>query len=114
MSDDEDELIRRAAAETKAACENDDGVILALNPHSALCLASQLQLALRHPANDGVAADVNRTLLRSIVEQLKECGYPATAELVERGGEAPLQPEAGKPRGNDPANDVDLPRSRRG
>lgn len=78
----EERLVLRAAAESAGA---NDEIMLAMTPHAALCVIGQLQLALRHPANNGVVADYVAIVIRSLIQQLNDAGFTATAELAALG-----------------------------
>lgn len=78
------ELERRFLDEVKDL-GGDIQLPLFLDLQSAVCLLSQLQLALRHPGNKGVGRTVARRAIDGIMARLRECGYEATAELCALG-----------------------------
>jgi hypothetical protein len=57
----------------------------AFEPVEMLALASQLQLALRHPGNDGEPSRVARQLIEEVVCTFAEGGLPTVARLVGLG-----------------------------
>lgn len=75
-----------------------EGIILpvALDLTSALAIVGNLQVALRHPANNGPAAKIARQVVDSIIEMMLDAGFPALAELAMLGYnplyDVPVQP----------------------
>jgi hypothetical protein len=76
-----------AAANDEMLARNSTCLHLELTMLEAISLLGQLQLALRHPANAGPAAELIRKIAQAIQEFLSKCG-PATAELCRRGWES--------------------------
>lgn len=59
-----------------------------LDLHSALSLVGNLQLALRHPQNNGAAAAVARRIIDGIIERFEQAGLAAHAEAARLGDNA--------------------------
>ena len=79
-----DNLQLATAANDEMLARNSSSLQLELTAIEAIALIGQLQLALRHPANRGPAAELIRTLAKALEEFLSKCG-PATAEICRRG-----------------------------
>lgn len=59
-------------------------IVVELSPTLANLLVAELQLALRHPQNNGVTADLIETFARSLSEKLYEL-RPELREVLELG-----------------------------
>jgi hypothetical protein len=70
-----------------------------LDLSAAISLCGNLQLALRHPSNNGPAADTARQLINDIRTGIQERGLTAHAKLIALG--------------DDPANDTKIPMTAR-
>lgn len=78
-------LYEQFSEELKALCEDKQPVILVLTKAQAWILMCNLQLALRHPKNNGPTADTARNIAESIQKQVAIS--PALAEVARRGWE---------------------------
>jgi len=76
-------LYERMVAEARANRGYALGLELPLN--ALLAVAGHLQLALRHPGNQGPSREIAESILRNIVQHLRDTGMPATAEAIELG-----------------------------
>ena len=82
--DPESRLILRAAT-----AEQERAPLFRLPLHldltAALAIVGNLQLAMRHPGNDGPSREVARTLIDGIIERMETSGFPASAALARMG-----------------------------
>jgi len=74
------------AANDEMLARNSTCLQLELTALEAMTLLSQMQLALRHPANRGPSADLVRKIAQVLEQFLAKLG-PATAEICRRGWE---------------------------
>jgi hypothetical protein len=58
---------------------------LVLTPETAMALVASLQLALRHPGNQGMAAEVARATIDGVIARFAETGLLAFAMLAALG-----------------------------
>ena len=79
----ESRLYKQFQEEFKALCEDKQPVILELTKLQAWSLLGQIQLALRHPQNNGPTGDIAREIALGIQE--KVAPSPALAEVARRG-----------------------------
>lgn len=66
-----------------ATLRNRPNVKLELTALAAYCLIGQIQLACRHPANDGHGRDIAEAVARVLINQVATT--PALAEVIRRG-----------------------------
>lgn len=67
-----------------AICEKAEPVTLTLTPLQALMIVGQLQVALRHPYNHGLASEVGFQVCHGLIDQLAPTTGPAR-DLCELG-----------------------------
>ncbi len=84
----ETELLRELHAEQREMKRR--GIIIPFAIHTpdlsvVLALISNLQLALKHPENNGFAAEVARRTIDGLKQIFAEAGYPAHVTLIELG-----------------------------
>jgi hypothetical protein len=85
MVTQENDLYKRFSEEFKTLCEDKQPVILELTKKQAWMLMCEVQLALRHPNNNGPSAKVSKEVAELLQEQIATT--PALAELARRGWE---------------------------
>jgi hypothetical protein len=85
MTHPDDNLMERFIAEMTEAERDDPSVEMSFNPSSLFYLVANLQLALRHPQNDGAAAEFARLVCSRIEEHFQARGYAAMCEMIRRG-----------------------------
>jgi len=79
----ENELLDRVTREITAS--RDFILPIHLDLHSLLCVVGALQLALRHPGNNGQSSQVLRELIDGIIDRLETHGFTAIVELMRLG-----------------------------
>ena len=77
-------LLQRCAREFEQRGNKIDFPV-SLDFASALTLVSNLQLALRHPGNNGPSSQIAREFAEGLIGQMRRGGYVANAELAELG-----------------------------
>ena len=85
LSEQQEILLRRAAAEMKAANAHQYQIPVHLDLASAMCLIGAVQLALRHPKNVGPSATAVRKMTDELIERIREDGFEANAEIARLG-----------------------------
>jgi hypothetical protein len=88
MAADEQELETLFQSEILAAMAANERVVIDLDVYQAWTLLGQLQLALRHPGNEGASADVARSIIAVIAGRL--CKPGSAMETVYVMGEQGL------------------------
>lgn len=88
-------LVQRAAEEVKIADGSGWKINVELDLSSAIQICGNLQLALRHPANNGPSAELARKFIRMVREGIRDRGFAAHADMIGLGDDA--------------ANDVEQP-----
>jgi hypothetical protein len=78
----EERFLRRVAKERRTQQGEAFFLPIHLDLTNALELVGQLQLALRHPENRGLAAQMARQMIDGIIQKVKEAGFDAHAELM--------------------------------
>ncbi len=78
------DLMERALREIAAADAAGALIPFTLDCGTAMILAAQLHLALRHPGNTGASADLARQIIRNLIEIL-EPGAAEAGEQLRRG-----------------------------
>ncbi len=84
----EEELLELVTQETMTMLARECEFPLLSTGPGLLSLISCLQLSLRHPANNGVAATFARDLIAQVHAMFLREGYPAYAEMIARGNVA--------------------------
>jgi hypothetical protein len=79
----QEKLIRRVEQEGDGV--GDAIIAVHLEPAAALAIIGNLQLALRHPGNNGANAGIARRLIDALILMLDEAGLPAHAQLARLG-----------------------------
>lgn len=51
------------------------------------CMVGNLQLALRHPANNGPSSKVVRKIIEEITQRVQDEGFPTHAEVMRLGAD---------------------------
>lgn len=84
---EKDRLLARILVENQHA--RTDEYLMPVNLHLGMLLSliASLQLALRHPRNEGMAATHAREFISAVIDRLRLDGYPATAQLAELGND---------------------------
>lgn len=88
---EEQELILAMTVEAQRSLQMDQKFLFAVDLVTLQLVVAQLQLALRHPSNNGIGANASRQFIDDLIAQVRESSYPATAKVLEMG--------------NDPAHD---------
>lgn len=84
-TDDERDLAKRFRTDYISLLRSGRSVVLPpMHPESAWALFCGLQLALRHPDNNGPLSKIQRQITEQLEAYLTE-GYPALAEVARRG-----------------------------
>lgn len=91
MTHDDDPLWSQYRADFMAL-EHGPSLVLVLSPVEAWCLASQIQLATRHPANTGESRRIAEALARCILDKLATT--PALKMVAARGWDPAFDEEA--------------------
>lgn len=78
-----EKTLRRAVAKNLTHLQTYPDIMLQLTPGEAWCLLAQLQLACRHPDNNGPSRKVAEEIARYL--QTAVATTPALAELAARG-----------------------------
>ena len=81
-----DQLKEQFSIEFRALCEDKQTVLFELGKSEAWAIFSQLQLALRHPKNNGATANIARKIAEDLERQLATT--PALKEVARRGWDA--------------------------
>lgn len=74
-----------------AQLDQQPDIVLELSPTSAWCLMAQIQLACRHPSNEGPSRAIAESIARDI--QLVLATTPALAAVAEHGWDASYDEE---------------------
>jgi hypothetical protein len=88
----DDPLFEQFSEEFRALCLDPQPIELLLSKLQAWALFSELQLALRHPENNGPSAEIARHFAEQI--QKKVATTPALAEVAKRGWDTKYDEEA--------------------
>lgn len=81
-----DELMRRAADEYRDVYPQDDFALpVILDFQTVVALIPQLQLALRHPANQGPSSQLTRHIVDTLITRVQIMALPAIAALLRLG-----------------------------
>lgn len=83
-----DNIVERATEEARLADASDWKIQFELDLSSVLQLVGNLQLALRHPGNNGVAAALARKVIRMVFDGLRNRGFSAHAEIIALGDDS--------------------------
>lgn len=78
-------LLRRCAEERVRSKAANFRLPVEMDLESAICIVGNLQLALRHPQNNGPSAKVARDTIDGIIRRMRESGLTAHAELARLG-----------------------------
>jgi hypothetical protein len=77
--------LQRAALEEMCAIDPQFTIPVHLDIPSALSLIGNLQLALRHPANEGPSATIARKFIDGLIDRMITAGLYRVAELAKLG-----------------------------
>jgi hypothetical protein len=80
---DAEQLFRECARER----QRKGAIVLpvSLDLESAMMLIANLQLALRHPGNNGRSARLAREVIDGLIERIEKLGYVANARVARLG-----------------------------
>jgi hypothetical protein len=85
LAADKERLVRHAQQEWRVADQQKLIFPLHVDVQSAMSLIANLQLALRHPGNNGISAEVARRTIDGLIGMMAQCGLEATAAIARLG-----------------------------
>jgi hypothetical protein len=88
---EKEEILEQAAREC-ASADKTTQFHVKMDLPSAILLVGMVQLAMRHPENDGMARYVGLGLVANMIVKMREFGFLACAELAELGDDPRYDP----------------------